>query len=109
MEHRWGARVLANIPVRLRCRGCNFVDAHLVNISLSGALIRTEMALTLFAPLEIELQGCTVPSFVVRVQTDGIGAEWSGRLPRILETALLAQPTSFHMAPAPVMVDHAAA
>jgi hypothetical protein len=85
------------------------VDAHLVNISLSGALIRTEMSLTRFAPLEIELSGCSVPAFVVRVQTDGIGVEWSGRLPRILENALLAQPAASNMAPAPIVIDDAAA
>ncbi len=109
MEHRWGTRVLVDIPVRLRCRRGHFVDAHLVNISLSGAFIRTEVALTRFAPLEIELKGCTVPSFVARVHSDGIGAEWSGRLPRTLENALLAHPLTTNRAPAPVVIDDAAA
>jgi hypothetical protein len=107
MEHRWGARVLVCIPVRIRCRNGNFVDAHLVDISISGALIRTAMALTRFAPLEIELKGCTVPAFVVRVLSDGIGAEWSGRLPHILENALLEQPMTSNMAPASVIIDGA--
>jgi hypothetical protein len=88
---------LAGIPVRLRCRGCDFVDAQLVNISLSGALIRTETALTRFAPLEIELHGLVVPSFVVRVQSDGVGVEWYGRLPRVLQMAFLAQPPASNM------------
>lgn len=95
MEHRWGARVSVDIPIRLRCRSGHFVDAHLVNISSSGGLIRTEMALTRFAPLEIELKGHTILSFVVRVQSDGIGVEWSGRLPQVLENTLIEQPIDF--------------
>jgi hypothetical protein len=85
------------------------VDAHLVNISSSGGLIRTEMALTRFAPLEIELKGHTVLSFVARVQNDGIGVEWSGRLPQVLENALIEQPMTSNMAPAPGIIDDAVA
>jgi hypothetical protein len=91
MEHRWGARVTVDMPVRVRCRSGKFVDAHLVNISRSGALIHTEMTLARFAPVEIELQGCSVLSYVVRLLSDGVGVEWSGPLPRILENALLAR------------------
>ncbi len=94
MEHRWGARIVVDIPVRFRCRSGDFVDAHMVNISLSGAFIRTERALTRHAPLEIELGGCVIPSFVVRVQKDGIGAEWSSGLPEGIENALLESPMS---------------
>ncbi len=75
------------------------MDGHLVNISLSGAFIRTQMVLARFAPLEVELMGCIIPSFVVRVLSDGIGTEWSGRLPRILESALLAQPMTSNIEP----------
>ncbi len=111
MEHRWGTRTSVDIPVRLRCRANNFMDARLVNISLSGALIRTAMALAPFAPVDINLNECTVPSFVVRMESDGIGIEWSNRLPRILEFALLAGPVTANLAPAPALVniDEAAA
>lgn len=111
MEHRWGVRVLVDIPVRLRCRGSNCVGA-IINISLSGAFIRMEKALNRFAPLEIELEGlegCTVPSFVVRVQSDGVGVEWAGRLPRMLMTALLERSLSSNAAPAPFIIYDAVA
>jgi hypothetical protein len=111
MEHRWGTRASVDIPVRFRCRASNFLNARLINISLSGALIRTEMVLAPFAPVDVDLNGCTVPSFVVRVESDGIGIQWSDRLPRILEFALLARPVTVNLAPAPtlVIIDDAAA
>jgi len=111
MEHRWGTRASVDIPVRLRCRASNFMDARLVNISLSGALIRTEMVLAPFAPVDVSLNDCTVPSFVVRVESDGIGVEWFHRLPRIPELALLARPVTVNLAPASalVIIDEAAA
>ena len=111
MEHRWGTRTSVDIPVRLRCRASNFMDARLVNISLSGALIRTEMVLAPFAPVDITLNECTVPSFVVRMGSAGIGVEWSDRLPRILEIALFAGSVTASLAPAPalVIIDEAAA
>jgi hypothetical protein len=92
MEHRWGIRIAVDIPVRFRCRSGHFVHAHLVDISLSGALIRTKMALARDAPLEIEVKGSTISSFVVRVQEGGIGVEWSSRLPGGIERALLESP-----------------
>lgn len=97
-----GIRVLADIPVQLRCRTGKFVDAHLVNLSISDALIRTEMMLPPLTPLEVKLKDCIVPSFVVRIANDGIGIEWFERSPRMFAIALLAEFMTAKEPPAPI-------
>jgi len=87
MEHRWGHRLLTNIPVRLRCMqsrdsGCRCLGC-LENLSASGALIRTELGICP-APIVVVqtlapalgLQGRELPASIVRASSGEIAVEW---------------------------------
>jgi hypothetical protein len=76
MEHRWGKRALVDVPVRLRCRAGRVAGGRIVNISRSGALIRTHLALARLAYVDIHINGVAAASFVTRVESGGIGVEW---------------------------------
>jgi len=76
MEHRWGKRIPTDIAVRLRCPTGNEFDGRIVNISGSGALISVRCPLNLLLRIDIDLAGRSIPSFVSRVATDGVGVEW---------------------------------
>jgi hypothetical protein len=87
MEHRWGHRLSANIPVRLRCMqtrdsGCRCLGC-LENVSASGALIRTELGICPAPNIVVEtlapalgLQGRELPACIVRVSSGEIVVEW---------------------------------
>jgi len=88
MEHRWGHRLSANIPVRLRCMqspdsGCRCLGC-LESVSASGALIRTELGIrpapqvvvATLAPA-LGLQGRELPAFIVRTSSGEISVEWT--------------------------------
>ena len=74
MEHRWGHRLSANIPVRLRCMqsrdsGCRCLGC-LESVSASGALIKTELGIRPAANVVVETlaarswpAGSRVPGF----------------------------------------------
>jgi hypothetical protein len=87
MEHRWGHRLSTNIPVRVRCMqsrdsGCRCLGC-LENVSISGALIRTELgirpaphvALEMLAPA-LGLQGHELPALVVQASSGELSVEW---------------------------------
>jgi hypothetical protein len=76
MEHRWGKRVPVDVPVRLRCRAGDMAEGRIVNISLSGALIRTHASLGRLTRVDIHLNGRVIPSYVSRIDSTGIGVEW---------------------------------
>jgi len=88
MEHRYGGRVSVDLPVRLQRRGGDLVNGRIVNISRSGALIRTSLPLTSLAFVDIHLEGQIVASFVTRVEDHDIGVEWCNSLPAIDAIAL---------------------
>jgi hypothetical protein len=87
MEHRWGHRLAADMPVRLRCMvscdsGCRCLG-FLENVSATGALISTEsgihpapdVVVELLAPC-LGMQGRELPAAVVRKSATGIAVEW---------------------------------
>ncbi|MGA2187923.1 MAG: PilZ domain-containing protein [Steroidobacteraceae bacterium] len=76
MEHRWGKRISVDVPIRLRCRACGMAEGRIVNLSVSGALIRTNAALSLLAQVEILLDDGILPSYVTRIDGNGVGVEW---------------------------------
>lgn len=87
MEHRWGHRLSTKIPVRLRCvqardSGCRCLGC-LENVSVSGALIRTELGIRPAANVVVEtlapalgLLGRELPASVVRASSGEISVEW---------------------------------
>jgi len=99
MEHRWGNRVSVDVPVGLRCRASAEAEARIVNISRSGALIRTHLSLTVLARVDIHLNGHTISSFVTRVESTGIGVEWCEPSPKILRIVRTADHKSISESP----------
>ena len=88
MEHRWGQRLLTNIPVRLRCAqlrdsGCSCLGC-LENVSASGALIRTQLGTHPAPQVLVEalipalgVQGRELQAFIVRSSFGEISLEWA--------------------------------
>ena len=88
VEHRGEERLSTAVPVRLRCvqssdSGCRCVGC-LVNVSVSGALIRTELGICPSAHIAVEtlspalgLQGRELPAHIVRAGSAEIAVEWT--------------------------------
>lgn len=88
MEHRWGRRLVAAMPVRLRCvgspdSGCRCLG-RLENVSASGALIKTELGICPAATIVVEtlssaldLKTRELPACVVRDTPGEIAIEWA--------------------------------
>ena len=88
MEHRWGHRLSASIPVRLRCRqaldsGCRCLGC-IENVSGSGALIRTELGICPAPAMVVEplipvlgLAGRELAASVVRASDGEMAVEWT--------------------------------
>lgn len=88
MEHRWGRRLVSNIPVRLRCEqspdsGCRCLG-YLETVSASGALIRTERGICPAARMTVEtlapalgLNERELPACLVRESRGEIAVEWT--------------------------------
>jgi hypothetical protein len=49
MEHRWGARMLVDVPVHLSAGNVAGIRGRVRNLSLSGALLRCDANLDLHA------------------------------------------------------------
>jgi len=82
MEHRWGRRQSTDLRVRFVSltkigTGC------LSNISVTGAFMKTKVHLRLLSVLNLSVasrsrtaKGKSVPAFVVRQDSAGVGLEW---------------------------------
>jgi hypothetical protein len=92
MEHRWGHRVDLQIPMLAELGAHSPVRAHTVNVSLSGAFLRTAIVAVRPVPcfVEFELAGIQpnerhrILAHVVRQTQDGVGIEWAEFAPRVV-------------------------
>ena len=77
MEHRWGERILMDVPVRLRCAGSRTtVAGQLCELSISGALVSMAVPLPRAARVDVDLAGGLVPAWIVRQDEGSIAVEW---------------------------------
>ena len=76
MEHRWGRRIAVDIPVELQTHGGIVTAGRMLNISRTGALIKVQAALPLFARVDIHVNGHSMSSYVARTDGDLLGVEW---------------------------------
>ncbi len=101
MEHRWGRRSAVNVAVTLHSGAGTVVRGRLANISLSGALVLTDVRLPSFTQLIVELESSRpsesvpemVSAFVVRHSARGLGVEWTEFSPPAI-AALLRHPAA---------------
>lgn len=86
MEHRWGARVAVDLPIRLTAAHPFLVrSARLKNLSSSGALIATaypcrvlsQIQIVIESPLRPRHDAPVIDAHVVRQLEGGIGVEWN--------------------------------
>lgn len=78
MEHRWGARIPLDMPVRVIQQPFQDKSARFTDVSLSGAMIATALAPRPLSLVSILLDRRTaIEAFVTRRYEGCIGVEWS--------------------------------
>jgi PilZ domain len=92
LEHRWGERVRVNIPVRVQTAWSPEADGCMKNLSLSGALMRSDCDLHLHSLIEISIPlpppsqyTAVVKAHVSRKFKEGVGIEWYEFAPKIIK------------------------
>jgi hypothetical protein len=83
MEHRWGVRVVLNLPARLEIAGELIGHGRLTNASISGGFIATTGRPTVLTAVDVVLPSrsgqhgrIVLPASVTRRADGGIGVEW---------------------------------
>jgi hypothetical protein len=84
MEHRWGQRIVTDVPVRLVGLRAAIGAGRILNVSTTGALVQTRLPLPLLSLVYLKTAG--TPSYlgpigrllgcVVRHGASEIGIEW---------------------------------
>jgi len=95
LEHRWGERVRVDIPVRVLAAGRDAAHCHIKNLSLSGALVKSDHDLVLPLLIDVYIErpfqsalACVVKARVSRKVTHGVGIEWCDFSPPIVKDLL---------------------
>jgi PilZ domain len=108
MEHRLGQRIPVDHIVRIETSHGEVSVARMVDISLSGAFLRTSLQIQPMMPVQVLLktragrrraasgQARLLEARVVRVDESGIGVEWFDFAPE----AIFALVSSAHSPPA---------
>jgi hypothetical protein len=84
MEHRWGRRQPTDVAVRFAAKPGPTQTGRVLNISMTGAYLQTQVLLRLFSVLHLEPEmpalaaaGChSLAASVVRRDALGVGLEW---------------------------------
>jgi hypothetical protein len=94
-EQRWGARIRVDIPVQVSAQPLTATDGTLKNLSLSGALLKADVALQLHALIEVKIKppAASQPASVViahvsRKYKDELGLEWCDFAPSVIKDLL---------------------
>ncbi len=96
MEHRWGERVGVDLPVRVTAHPFSVRHGRLTNLSVSGAMIKTDYDLRPLSRIQIVIEmphmsRCEAPSvaaYVTRNTKAGIGIEWCEFSPGVVSELL---------------------
>ena len=94
IEHRWGRRFRVNIPVRAAVSSSE-IDCRLKNLSLSGALMKSEHEFRLNTLIEVIINlpllaegRATVKAHVTRKLNQGVAIEWCEFAPHAVKELL---------------------
>jgi hypothetical protein len=94
-EHRWGARIRVNIPVRIAPPSETAIDGRMRNLSLSGALVTTTLGSPLNSRIAVTLtlpspfQGdAIIEAHVTRRHNGDVGVEWCQFAPAVVKDLL---------------------
>jgi PilZ domain len=96
LEHRWGERVKVNIPVRVVAGAASpGANGCMRNLSLSGALMRSDYDLRLNTLIEVSIalpapstSAGVIKAVVSRKLKDAVGIEWYEFAPIIIKDLL---------------------
>jgi hypothetical protein len=95
MEHRWGRRFRVNIPVRVSAGALGRVDGCMKNLSLSGALMKSDCDLRLHTLIEVRIElpppsprAGVIKAHVSRKLKEGVGIEWCEFAPNVVKDLL---------------------
>ena len=94
IEHRWGRRFRVNIPVRAAVSSSE-IECRLRNLSLSGALMKSEHDFRMNALIEIIISlprlaegRAKVKAHVTRKLHEGVAIEWCEFAPHAVKELL---------------------
>jgi len=93
-ESRWGDRVRVNIPVQVSAHALR-ADGCMKNLSLSGALVKTDVDLGLHALIQVSItmpsplqRAAAVTAYISRKTEEGVGVEWCEFAPNAVKDLL---------------------
>jgi hypothetical protein len=97
MEHRWGERIVVDIPVQVSVPPLVIGSGRITDISISGAWISGRFDLPplarAFIVFDFSLGGAReslpLACFVARVRPEGMGVEWRELAPQIVSDLML--------------------
>lgn len=97
MEHRWGERIVVDIPVQVSVPPLVIGTGRITNISISGAWISGRFDLPplarAFVVFDFSLgelrEALPIACFVARVRAQGMGVEWRELAPQIVSDLML--------------------
>lgn len=112
MDHRWGERIQVDFPVRLMAHPFAKRDGRLIDLSVSGAYIKTSVLMRPRSRLEVTLlanpwarhEAVVVQAYVARRYRQGVGIEWCEFAPPpvgSLLDSMARRPYAFHRRPPP--------
>ena len=95
LEHRWGERVRVNLPVHVSTSASAEVGGCVKNLSLSGALMKSDCDLRLHTLIEVRIElplpsprVAVIKAHVSRKLKEGVGIEWCDFAPNIVKDLL---------------------
>jgi hypothetical protein len=116
MEHRWGERIVVDIPVQVSVPPLVLGGGRVLNLSISGAWISGKFDLPPLARamiiFDLSMGGIPEPlpiaCFVARVRPEGMGVEWRELAPQIVSDLLLFASSNPVIGPKPAPSEEAA-
>jgi hypothetical protein len=101
-EHRWGERFRVDIPVHVSAASLTRIEGCMKNLSLSGALMKSDCDLRLHTLLEVRIElpppssrAGVVKAYVSRKLKEGVGIEWCDFAPTIVKDLLRSHAVRF--------------
>jgi hypothetical protein len=101
-EHRWGERFRVDIPVRVSAGTLGRTDGCMKNLSLSGALMKSDCDLRLHTLIEVRIEmpppsprAVVVKAHVSRKLKTGVGIEWCDFAPNVVKDLLRSRAVRF--------------
>jgi hypothetical protein len=94
-ESRWGDRVRVNIPVQVSVNALWGADGCMKNLSLSGALVKSDVDLGLNTLIKVSIKMSSpsqraeaITAYVSRKAGEGVGVEWCEFAPSVVKDLL---------------------